>query len=133
MNASQTYIPHLQPADQPADETTDQLARPTDQPADETGQLVLWGLAILFFGFGDTLTSLMVFADGGYESNILLGALLKIIGPTVGSFLAIKALATIGLVAMGRGMHSLERPLSILMLAMGMFLVGNNAVVILFQ
>jgi type IV secretory pathway VirB2 component (pilin) len=75
----------------------------------------------------------MVFANGGYESNILLGALLKIIGPTVGSFLAIKAVTTIGLVAMARGMHSLERPLSILMLAMGMFLVGNNAVVILFQ
>ena len=118
MNASQTYNPPLQPA---------------DQSSDETGQLLLWGLAILFFGFGDTLTSLMVFANGGYESNILLGALLKIIGPTVGSFLAIKAAATIGLVVFARAIRPLESLLSVLMLIMGMFLVGNNVVVILFQ
>jgi hypothetical protein len=118
MNASQTYNPPIQPP---------------EQTADEAGQLALWALAILFFGFGDTLTSLMVFTNGGYESNILLGALLKIIGPTVGSFLAIKAVTTIGLVALARGFHFLERPLSVLMLAVGMFLVGNNVVVILFQ
>lgn len=130
MNASQTHSPPIHPSEQAVEQAVEQT---TEQAADETGQLVLWGLAILFFGFGDTLTSLMVFANGGYESNILLGALLKIIGPTVGSFLAVKALTTIGLVALARGLPALEKPLSVFMLAVGMFLVGNNAVVILFQ
>lgn len=52
----------------------------------------LWGLAILLFGFGDTLLSTMVFAKGGYEANPLMGGLVSFFGGSIVAFVIIKTI-----------------------------------------
>ena len=97
----------------------------------ETIQLSLWVAAILLFGFGDTFTSLMVFGSGGSEANMLLGAILRIIGPTVGGFLLVKVATTVGAMLLARNWPRLERLLSLVMLAVGIYLVAQNTAVIM--
>jgi hypothetical protein len=50
----------------------------------------LWALAILLFGFGDTLLSTMVFSKGGYEANPLMGGLVSMFGGSIVAFVIIK-------------------------------------------
>ncbi len=50
----------------------------------------LWGLAILLFGFGDTLLSTMVFSKGGFEANPLMGGLVSMLGGSIIAFVIIK-------------------------------------------
>ena len=93
-------------------------------------QLVLWVAAVLFYGFGDTATSLLVFQAGGAEGNVLLGLVLNLIGPTVWAFLLIKAATTIGAMIIGRVWRSLERLVSVAMLLLGLYLVSHNLFVL---
>jgi hypothetical protein len=55
----------------------------------------LWVLAILLFGFGDTLLSTMVFAKGGYEANPLMGNLVTMLGGSMISFVIIKTVVVV--------------------------------------
>ncbi len=59
----------------------------------------LWGLAILLFGFGDTLLSTMVFAKGGFEANPLMGGLVSFFGGSIVAFVIIKTII-MGLLAL---------------------------------
>lgn len=90
-------------------------------------QSLIWIAAILSFGFGDTLTSILVFASGGAESNIVLGAVLGLIGPTIWGFIAIKVGTTAGVVLMARTDQRLEIAGSLLLLVVGTFLVAQNS------
>ena len=98
---------------------------------DERLQLALWFLAILSFGFGDTLTSLMLFQSGGEEANPLLAGVLKMVGPTVWGFLLIKTAATVGAMLLARVQRRLEKSFSLAMLGTGIYLVAQNTSTIL--
>ncbi len=94
----------------------------------QTVQFLVWVAAIMLFGFGDTLTSLLVFGNGGAEANVLLGAVLTFIGPTVRNFLIVKAAATAVPVLLARSSPRLEPLVSGAMLLAGIFLVAQNIV-----
>ena len=93
-------------------------------------KVLIWAAAILFFGFGDTLTSLMVFANGGVEGNLLLRAVLSFLGPTLWSFVAIKMAATLGIVLLALLVPRMETLISLGMLAAGVFLVTHNSMLL---
>ncbi len=61
-----------------------------EEPASQNMHPGLWGLAILLFGFGDTLLSTMVFSSGGYEANPLMGGLVSMFGGSIVAFVIIK-------------------------------------------
>ncbi|MBI4312960.1 MAG: hypothetical protein HY681_14460 [Chloroflexi bacterium] len=98
----------------------------------ETFQFIAWGAAILFFGFGDTLTSLLVFGAGGAESNVLLGAVLTFLGPSVRNFLIVKAAATVAPVLLARLDRRVEPFICGAMLLVGVYLVAQNLAALLF-
>ncbi len=95
--------------------------------------LWLWALAILFFGFGDTFTSLMVFQRGGAEGNFLMGTVLALLGQTVWAFLLIKAAAMAGIVIIARYWSRAETVVGALTLIAGVFFVAQNTVVLMSQ
>ena len=108
------------------------LPQPTTAPGRrQTIQMLVWVAAILLFGFGDTFTSLLVFGSGGVEANVLLGAVLKLLGPTVRNFLILKAVATAVPVLLARLNPRLELLASGAMLLIGMFLVAQNLAALL--
>ena len=96
-------------------------------------QLWLWGTAILFFGFGDTFTSLLVFQRGGTEANLLMSGVLTLFGRTIWGFLLIKAATVMGAVLTGRWQPRFEVVVTVAMLMMGIFLVAQNSTILLFQ
>jgi hypothetical protein len=61
-----------------------------EEPRSQNMYPWLWGLAILLFGFGDTLLSTMVFSQGGYEANPLMGGLVSMFGGSIVAFVIIK-------------------------------------------
>lgn len=63
-----------------------------EEPTTQNMHPGLWGLAILLFGFGDTLLSTMVFAKGGYEANPLMGGLVSMFGGSIVAFVIIKTI-----------------------------------------
>ncbi|MBI2916532.1 MAG: hypothetical protein HYY01_00935 [Chloroflexi bacterium] len=94
-------------------------------------QFLFWLGAIMFFGFGDTLTSLMVFSNSGREANVLLAGLLRTIGPTVMGFVVVKMAATLAVVLASRLWPRVELFASLSMLTAGMFLVAQNSTILL--
>lgn len=94
-------------------------------------QMGVWAAAILLFGFGDTFTSLLVFQHGGREANTLMGHALAILGPTTWGFLTLKLAATSAIVLVARLQPRMEALVSLAMLFLGLFLVVNNATVLI--
>jgi len=87
----------------------------------------LWLPAILLFGFGDTLTSVLVFNRGGFEANPLLQALIRIMGGSIFSFILIKTLVLVGLAVMSYYILSRHKWLVPTALSIvGIFLVSHN-------
>ncbi len=111
--------------------------QPAPRPKAEAGgrqttvQLLVWVAAFALFGFGDTLTSLLVFGKDGAEANVLLGAVLNFLGPTVQNFLIVKTVTTAVPVLLARLSPKLELVISLAMLATGLFLVGQNLAALL--
>lgn len=69
-----------------------------EESAESAGQSmhwILWILAILLFGFGDTLLSTMVFAKGGHEINPLMVFTVRMFGGNLFAFVMIKAIILI--------------------------------------
>ena len=93
-------------------------------------KILIWAAAILFFGFGDTFTSLMVFNAGGGEGNLLMRAVLTVFGPTLGSFVTVKMAATVGIVLLSRLLPQREVLMGFGMLMVGVFLVTHNCMVL---
>ena len=112
--------------------------------------LALWGAAILVFGFGDTLTSILVFQQGGAEANVLFHSAITILSPIiraasrsngliagmvapvgigVASFLLVKMMATMLAVTMARIQPRIEQGIASLVILIGLVLVGNNMAV----
>ena len=112
--------------------------------------LALWGVAILVFGFGDTLTSILVFQQGGTEANVLfrsaitnlspiiqaasrsnglIAGMVAPVGIGVASFLLVKMMATMLAVTMARIQPRIEQGIASLVILIGLVLVGNNMVV----
>ena len=95
--------------------------------------MLIWAGGILFFGFGDTLTSLMVFQSQGSEANVLLRSILSVVGPTVFGFLAVKVVATLAVLLLSRWQPSLSKFAGLATLVVGMFLVAQNATTLLIR
>lgn len=91
--------------------------------------LFLWLPAILLFGFGDTMTSVLVFSRGGFEANPLFQTLLRLAGGSIFSFILIKTLVLVGLAVISYYLVPRQKWLIPAILSMvGMFLVGHNLV-----
>jgi len=87
----------------------------------------LWVPALLFFGFGDTLTSHLVFANGGQEANPFMSVAMRFAGGGMMGFVAIKAIIMVSLVllswfCMKKHRWIVPAALSIV----GGYLVGHN-------
>ncbi len=87
----------------------------------------LWVAAILTFGFGDTLTSILTFSTGGSEANPAMGLVLSTMGGSVMAFVLVKMVATVGVLLLSRLHARLDTVMATAMLAVGVFLVGFNA------
>ena len=88
-----------------------------------------WLLAIVLFGFGDTLTSLMVFARGGTEANPLMSLLLHLVGNNIWGFVVIKTLAVVALLYLSyKQVKSKAWVIPAVASALGGYLVLNNLV-----
>ena len=96
----------------------------------QTARAWLWIGAILTYGFGDTLTSILVFQSGGYEANLFLKIALNVVGPTLWGFLSIKAAAILGLTLLARWQRNLELVVTGVMMLAGSFLVAQNATIL---
>lgn len=86
----------------------------------------LWVLAILLFGFGDTVTSVMVFRAGGAEGNVLLAHVLRLVGSSLWAFLALKLTASTGIIVASRIDARTELIASVATIAVGAYLVLQN-------
>ena len=93
----------------------------------QTIQLSIWAFAILLFGFVDTLTSLLVFSNGGREANVLMVAVLSLFGSSVWGFLLLKLISTSAVVLISRTRPGTEGMLSLAMLFVGLYLVLHNS------
>lgn len=89
--------------------------------------MLLWIPAILLFGFGDVLTSVMVFSRGGYESNKLLLMLVGHVGGGIWAFLVLKVvvLSVLAYLSFTR-MHKTGWLIPLVLSAAGAYLVVNN-------
>lgn len=104
-----------------------------EEEADEGWLLPWWVLGLLLFGFGDTFTSIMVFARGGIEANPLFAFLMRMVGNNILSFVLVKTglltllvfLTYIGLPLKSRGVVPL------LLIAAGTFLTVRNTLILL--
>ncbi len=87
----------------------------------------LWIPAVLLFGLGDTLTSVLVFSGGGYEANPILATLVRILGGSVLAFVAVKTIALLGLMVTSYRSSGPARWLIPLVVAvLGLYLVSHN-------
>lgn len=102
-----------------------------DSPGKTGPQFWLWAAGLLLFGFGDTLTSFLVFGSGGRETNILLGLVLALFGRSVWVFIGTKLVAMVGLLLLSRWQPRIETITSWAMVASGLFLVGQNSTILL--
>lgn len=59
--------------------------------------LTLWIAAILLFGFGDSLTSVLAFSVGAYEANPLMVGLVQVFGGSLWAFVAVKTMVLLAL------------------------------------
>lgn len=75
------------------------LPEEEEEPRSQNMHPGLWGLAILLFGFGDTLLSTMVFSRGGFEANPLMGGLVSLFGGSIIAFVIVKT-AIMGILAL---------------------------------
>jgi hypothetical protein len=100
------------------------------RPFARTVQPWLWIAAIVAYGFGDTLTSILVFQTGGYEANVFLRLALNVVGPTLWGFIAIKAAAILGLTLIARWQRNLELVTTGVMVLAGSFLVAQNVTIL---
>ncbi len=75
------------------------LPEEEEEPKSQNMHPGLWGLAILLFGFGDTLLSTMVFSRGGFEANPLMGGLVSLFGGSIIAFVIVKT-AIMGILAL---------------------------------
>jgi hypothetical protein len=87
--------------------------------------------AILLFGFGDTLTSLLVFVRGGSEANLLFQAILRVLGPSTLNFVLVKMAATVLALLAARLQPRVEGLVAWAMLLLGAFLVAQNSMALL--
>jgi len=91
--------------------------------------LELWLPAVFLFGFGDTLTSALVFAKGGAELNPIMRAVLALPGD-LWTFALVKTMVLAGLLLLGLRASQLMRwliPLAVTLI--GSYLVWNNILV----
>ena len=93
---------------------------------------LLWVMAALLFGFGDTLTSVLVFSQGGYESNPVLAVLLSLLGRSIGAFVMVKTVAFFVLLVTAYGAKTARSWMTPLIVSVtGGFLVLSNVMVLL--
>ena len=93
--------------------------------------LLFWILALLFFGLGDTVSSFMVFSQGGAELNPIMRWSLSLPGGLLG-FVLVKTAAISILYAIAffwEGAHRWMIP--ILLILAGVYLTTNNMLVFL--
>jgi len=87
----------------------------------------LWVPALLFFGFGDTLTSHLVFANGGQEANPFMSMAMNFAGGGMMGFVAMKAIIMVSLVLLSwfwMKKHRWVVPTALSIV--GGYLVGHN-------
>jgi hypothetical protein len=88
--------------------------------------LLFWILALVFFGMGDTVSSLLVFSQGGSELNPVMAWTMTLPGGLF-AFVAAKVLALTVLFIIGHmweGMHRWLIP--VLMTVAGVYLTTSN-------
>ena len=87
----------------------------------------LWVPALLFLGFGDTLTSYLVFAAGGREANPFLVAVMHPFGGGMTSFVVVKAIILVALVLLSwYGLKKQGWIVPAALSILGGYLVGHN-------
>jgi hypothetical protein len=87
----------------------------------------LWMPALLFFGFGDTLTSHLVFAAGGTEANPFLSALMHPFGGGTIGFVLAKTAILVALVLLSCfGLKKQGWIIPAVLSVVGGYLVGHN-------
>ena len=93
--------------------------------------LLFWVLAVLFFGLGDTLSSFMVFSQGGSELNPIMRWSITLPGGLLG-FVFVKTAAISVLYAISFFWEGVHRWLIPLMLTVaGVYLTCNNLMVLM--
>lgn len=93
--------------------------------------LLLWPLALLFFGLGDTFSSFLVFSRGGTELNPVMNWALSLPGGLL-AFVLVKAVAMSLLYFVAykwEGIHQWAIPL--MMTVAGVYLTASNTMVYL--
>ena len=92
----------------------------------------LWILAIGLFGFGDTITSVMVFSKGGYEANPMMAQIVSMLGGSIGAFVAVKTAILVGLAFLSFKMFKKQGwVIPAILSAVGGYLVASNIMALL--
>lgn len=124
--------PEVQPVEYPVTPEVEPIEYPQIEERTEFWEvpmaLLLWWIpALIFYGFGDTLTSALCFGVGATEANPLMATLMGPFGGGMASFVVVKSIILIALVLLSwYYLKKHSRVIPAVLSVLGGYLVGHN-------